>query len=74
MKTHALTGLQSLLEESREALQKRIRVRAYHLYEQRGREYGLTHGQRVPLPLTTSRIRAFAVGPTTTLPRFSLHC
>ena len=32
MKTHPLTGLKSL-EESREALQKRIRIRAYQLYE-----------------------------------------
>jgi len=34
MKTHPLTGLKSL-EESREALQKRIRIRAHQLYEQR---------------------------------------
>lgn len=40
MKTHTLTGLKSL-EESREALQKRIRLRAYQLYQQRKRE-GLT--------------------------------
>jgi hypothetical protein len=39
MKTHALTGLKSL-EESREALQKRVRIRAYQLYEQRRREDG----------------------------------
>ena len=39
MKTHPLTGLKSL-EESREALQKRIRIRAYQLYEQRRREDG----------------------------------
>ena len=38
MKNHALSGLESLLEESRGALQKRIRVRAYQLYEQRGRQ------------------------------------
>ena len=39
MKTHPLTGLKSL-EESSEALQKRIRIRAYQLYEQRRREDG----------------------------------
>ena len=39
MKPHPLTGLKSL-EESREALQKRIRIRAYQLYEQRRREDG----------------------------------
>ena len=39
MKTHQLTGLKSL-EESREALQKRIRIRAYQLYEKRRREDG----------------------------------
>lgn len=39
MKTHPLTRLKSL-EESREALQKRIRIRAYQLYEQRRREDG----------------------------------
>ena len=40
MKTHALTGLRPTKEESLEALKKRICVRAYQLYEQRGREDG----------------------------------
>jgi len=40
MKTHALTGLRPTKKESLEALQKRIRVRAYRLFEQRGREDG----------------------------------
>ena len=40
MKNHVLSELESLLEESRGALQKRIRVRAYQLYEQRGRQDG----------------------------------
>jgi hypothetical protein len=40
MKTHALTGLKSLQEESLEAVQRRIRVRAYQLYERRRREDG----------------------------------
>ena len=40
MKTHALTGLAQIEEESLEALQKQIRVRAYQLYERRRREDG----------------------------------
>jgi hypothetical protein len=40
MKTHALTGLRPTKKESLEVLRKRIRVRAYELYEQRGREDG----------------------------------
>ena len=40
MKTHALTGLAQIKEESLEALQKQIRVRAYQLYERRRREDG----------------------------------
>lgn len=42
MRTHRLTGLKPTKHASgsREALQERIRVRAYQLYEQRGREDG----------------------------------
>jgi hypothetical protein len=40
MKTHAFTGLRPTKKESLESLQKRIRTRAYQLYEQRGREEG----------------------------------
>ena len=40
MKTHAFTGLRLTRDESVERLQKQIRVRAYELYEQRGREDG----------------------------------
>ena len=40
MRTDALTALRPSEKNSVEALQKRIRVRAYQLYEQRGREDG----------------------------------
>jgi Protein of unknown function (DUF2934) len=40
LKTHELTGLNPTKKDFLEALQKRIRVRAYQLYEQRGRENG----------------------------------
>ena len=40
MKTHALTGLRPTQKETLEALQERIRIRAYQLYEQRGRQDG----------------------------------
>ena len=42
MKIHWRTGLRTEehLSESFDALQERIRVRAYQLYEQRGREDG----------------------------------
>jgi hypothetical protein len=40
MKTHQLTGLNPTKRDSLEIFQKRIRVRAYQLYEQRGRENG----------------------------------
>jgi hypothetical protein len=40
MKTHPQTGLSPTKTESREALRKRIRARAYELYERRGREDG----------------------------------
>jgi hypothetical protein len=39
MKTHAHTGLRPEQKEIVEALQKRIRARAYQLFEQRGREH-----------------------------------
>jgi len=40
MKTHALTGLSNTQDESFECFQRQICVRAYQLYEQRGREDG----------------------------------
>lgn len=40
MKTHELTGLNPTERDSLKAFQKQIRVRAYQLYEQRGRENG----------------------------------
>jgi len=40
MKTHELTGVSPTRRDFLETLQRRIRVRAYQLYEQRGRENG----------------------------------
>jgi len=40
MRTHKYTGLPRQHVEALEALKEQIRVRAYQLYEQRGREDG----------------------------------